>query len=138
MDDAQKIEFVTRMGMAYLDDLAGALRLYFTLGAGAFVLFTNLLAQTRPTRLESWLLFSSIIAFGLMAVCSLALVLKFARFRSNFMEGIMKSTPVDDMRATMGRWAKNAMLSGHFLDWLFRLGIGLAATYALVLLLSPR
>lgn len=62
------------------DELSGALKLYSALGTGAFVLFTNLLAQTRPTRVEPALLFSSIRTFGLMTVCSFSLLLKFATF----------------------------------------------------------
>lgn len=133
MDQPQKVDLVMRWLMSMLDELSGVLRLYFVLGTGAFVLFTNLLSQSRPTKVQALFLFLSIAMFGVMAVCSLGLLLKLAGFRQTFASAIAAGISADEMKSRLEEWSKRATFSGHLLDWLFRLAIVFAAMYTLLL-----
>jgi len=123
------VELVFRLLTSALDEGAGVLKLYFTLSTGAVVLFTNLLVQSRTSKLVAAPLAVSIVAFGVEAAICLRLLMALVKVRSILADGIATGAPPETVKKKMDGWNKRAKKQGRLLEWFFWTGMAFALIF---------
>jgi hypothetical protein len=128
----QNTEIGFRLLTSGLDELAGVMKLYFTLCTGAVVLFINLLVQSRTSKLVAAPLALSIVVFSAEAAICLRLLLGLMSFRLILADAITTGA-LPEMHQKLEAWLKELKRPAHLLEGLFWTGMAFALIFVVAI-----
>ncbi len=129
-----RAEFAMRLLMSTLDEASGTLKLYFTLSTGGVVLFVNLLAASRASRLVLIPLALSIFAFGLAAALCLRVLLALTKPRSLLGDALATGASESELKAKLDAWGAESKKPAKWMERPFWAGMVFAAIFVIAVI----